>query len=218
MAIKAWLGKHKDQLLIAVIAGLILLIVPTVGSAISGLVTSEGLWSFLVAEVPLPFWVLLVILGIIFGFGCLLLRVRNQASTLTIKIESQQANAAQQQADADARVATLQAEIEELRNPTLLSLDENDVDLIYAVAALYDIGREMTATQIAAAHDVPSVKIQAIADRLKHAGLLQRRRTLESPLKLTEKGRSYLGRPDVFDGYSAFREDFMKSGKSFPLD
>ncbi|MGX5219675.1 hypothetical protein ACVTMO_13685 [Pseudomonas segetis] len=192
MAIKAWLGKQKDQILVGLIVALVAALILSVLTFIYSWATSADTWSLLKSDILLPTWCLVLILSALFSTAFLLRR--------SIRLQSA----------ADARVATLQVEIGELRNPTLLSLDENDVGLIYAVAALYDIGREMTATQIAAAHDVPSVKIQAIADKLKRAGLLLRRRTLESPLKLTEKGRSYLDQPDVFDGYRAYREDFMK--------
>lgn len=100
MSVKAWFGKQCDSILVGLIVAVgAAAILGTLAIAYS-LFTSESALSFLKGDTGLPVWGFLLVFSLGCGFTFWLLMSRHQSKTLT------------------AKVTSLQAEIDELKNPT----------------------------------------------------------------------------------------------------
>ena len=182
----SWVKNQKDGLGVTVIGGLILAGVLSLVGVMWALAPEVIPWllELLATHIFLPLWTLLIFAG---GVAVVCWKVLGIRRCFRVLAEKN---------------AHLQAEIEELKNPTYPDLDINQTHVLYWIALLPLV----TSKEIAEILSVDCFRIEAISDHLKEIGLLQKTSLLSAPLTLTAKGRQYMSRPEVFAAYKAFRE------------
>lgn len=193
MAIWTWVKEHKSSLAIT-ITGVIAAWVLG-GFKPSGV--ASGILSFLAVMLPLPVWVAMLFSFAVATCLALLARARNRAVKLTNDL-------LRQQSDASARAADLQAEIEELRNPTQPTLTEDETKTLFWTSIFHDQNDQLYNHQLAKLLNTRLVHVDSFADQLKQKGLLWNFSNPNERLEITSKGRAYMSQPEVAAAYKEF--------------